>query len=169
MKNIRNSARSSLPTPSWVERVRIFYSSTRFTLDQIPSRSSEKLLKIPDNILKENTKKWTCCIVGFFHGTKLPYHSINTITTRVWSKHGLESVMTTSNEFILFCFTIEDGMHVVLERGLGMFGGRTSCCNNDILDSSLRKTKSPLFESRYDCIDCLSYSSPGRALVWLVA
>uniref|UniRef100_A0A6N2MVH2 DUF4283 domain-containing protein n=1 Tax=Salix viminalis TaxID=40686 RepID=A0A6N2MVH2_SALVM len=154
-KNIRNSARSSLPTPSWVERVRIFYSSTRFTLDQIPSRSSEKLLKIPNNILKENTKKWTCYIVGFFHGIKLPYHSINTITTRVWSKHGLESVMTTSNE---------DGMHVVLERGLRMFGGRTSCCSNDILDSSLRKTKSPLFESRYGCIDCLSYSSPGRAL-----
>uniref|UniRef100_A0A6N2L947 DUF4283 domain-containing protein n=1 Tax=Salix viminalis TaxID=40686 RepID=A0A6N2L947_SALVM len=163
-KNIRNSARSSLPTPSWVERVRIFYSSTRFTLDQIPSRSSEKLLKIPNNILKENTKKWTCYIVGFFHGIKLPYHSINTITTRVWSKHGLESVMTTSNGFILLCFTTEDGMHVVLERGLRMFGGRTSCCSNDILDSSLRKTKSPLFESRYGCIDCLSYSSPGRAL-----
>jgi len=63
-------------------------------------------------------------MVGFFPGFRMPYHTVNTIASRVWKPYGLENVTTTSNGFIIFRFTTEEQMHVILEKGPWMFGGK---------------------------------------------
>jgi hypothetical protein len=63
-------------------------------------------------------------MIGFFPGFKMPYHVVNTIASRVWASYGLENVMTTANGFMVFCFKTEAVIHVVLEKGPWMFGGK---------------------------------------------
>ena len=54
----------------------------------------------------------------------MPYHAVNAIASRVWCQCGLESVMTTTNGFMIFRFNTEADMHGVLEKGPWMFGGK---------------------------------------------
>ncbi|KAB5530159.1 hypothetical protein DKX38_020240 [Salix brachista] len=109
---------------SWAERVKITSSSTRFTLEPIPRQNQRSTLKIPTDIVMERTDQWQRCLVGFFPGFRMSYHTINTIANRVWKKEGLENVMTTANGFILFRFQNEDQIRSVLEQGPWMFGGK---------------------------------------------
>ena len=121
---ITTSNSKASPSPSWVERVRVTDTSTRFSLDPIPRQQIGASLKIPEEILTETTEKWTRCMIGFFPGFKMPFHVVNTIASRVWASYGLENVMTTANGFMVFRFKTEAEMHVVLEKGPWMFGGK---------------------------------------------
>ena len=64
-------------------------------------------------------------MVGFFPGFKMPFHTVNTIASRVWARFGLENVMTTTSGFMIFRFKTKEAMHMVLEKGPWMFGGKT--------------------------------------------
>ena len=55
----------------------------------------------------------------------MPFHAVRSIATRVWKQFGLEQVMSTSNEFMLFRFREEEGLNTVMERGPWMFGGKS--------------------------------------------
>jgi uncharacterized protein Usg len=58
----------------------------------------------------DTAKQWNKCMIGFFLGFKMPYHPINTITSRVWKHYGLEHVMTTLNGYMIFWFKTEAEM-----------------------------------------------------------
>ena len=119
-----NKATSQAGLTSWADRVRVSDSSTRFTLDPIPRQPVGQCLKITEQMLLENTEQWTRCMIGFFPGFKMPYHAVNAIASRVWRQCGLENVMTTGNGFMIFRFKSEEEMHVVLDKGPWMFGGK---------------------------------------------
>ncbi|KAJ6699869.1 hypothetical protein OIU79_013001 [Salix purpurea] len=54
---------------------------------------------------------WTSCQdnpMGFFPGSRLPYHVVSSIASRVWQKHGLVQTMTTEKGFYLFQFHDEE-------------------------------------------------------------
>uniref|UniRef100_A0A6N2LTQ3 DUF4283 domain-containing protein n=1 Tax=Salix viminalis TaxID=40686 RepID=A0A6N2LTQ3_SALVM len=109
---------------TWADRVKVTDSSTRFTLEPIQRTAEESKPEITGDMLTENAEQWTRCMVGFFPGYKMNYHTVNTIANRVWKTGGLESVMSTTNGFWLFRFQTEDQMHAILERGPWMFGGK---------------------------------------------
>jgi hypothetical protein len=109
---------------SWADRVRVSDSSTRFTLEQLPRQPAGQSLKITEDMLLDNSEQWHRCMIGFFPGFRMPFHAVNSIASRAWSQYGLESVMTTSNGFIIFHFNTVDEMHAVLEKGPWMFGGK---------------------------------------------
>ena len=109
---------------SWADRVRVSDSSTRFTLEQLPRQPAGQSLKITEDMLLDNSEQWHRCMIGFFPGFRMPFHAVNSIASRAWRQYGLESVMTTSNGFIIFRFNTADEMHAVLEKGPWMFGGK---------------------------------------------
>ena len=109
---------------SWADRVRVSDSSTRFTLEQLPRQPAGQSLKITEDMLLDNSEQWHRCMIGFFPGFRMPFHAVNSIASRAWRQYGLESVMKTSNGFIIFRFNTADEMHAVLEKGPWMFGGK---------------------------------------------
>jgi len=54
----------------------------------------------------------------------MPFHAVNSIASRAWRSYGLEHVTTTANGFMIFRFKTEDELHLVLEKGPWMFGGK---------------------------------------------
>jgi len=112
------------PQTSWADRVRVSDSSTRFTLEPLSRQPVGGSLKITEEMLLENSSQWKRCMIGFFPGFRMPFHAVNSIASRAWRSYGLENVMTTSNGFIIFRFSTEDEMHIVLEKGPWMFGGK---------------------------------------------
>ncbi|KAJ6887634.1 hypothetical protein NC652_028790 [Populus alba x Populus x berolinensis] len=122
-----NQAAHKKPVPgqsSWADRVRISDSTTRFTLEQLPRQPAGQSLKITDDMLLDNSEQWNRCMIGFFPGFRMPFHAVNSIAVRAWRQYGLESVMTTTNGFIIFRFNTADEMQTVLEKGPWMFGGK---------------------------------------------
>jgi len=96
-----------------------------------------------EEVLKGTIEQWNRCVIGLFPGFKLPYHTVNTIASRVWKHCGLENVMTTSTGFMIFRFRTEAEMQAVLEKVYGCFEAKLLFCNNDIPTTNLIKTKSP--------------------------
>jgi hypothetical protein len=62
--------------------------------------------------------------MGFFLGYRMSNHAANSIAFRVWKSYVLESVMSTQQDFLIFHFKTEDDAHLVMEKGLWMFGGK---------------------------------------------
>lgn len=110
---------------TWADRVKITEASTRFTLEPIPRNKEGSLPEVTADMLTENAEQWNRCMVGFFPGYRMNFHSVNKIAHRVWKTGGLESVMSTANGFWLFRFQKEDQMLAILERGPWMFGGKS--------------------------------------------
>jgi hypothetical protein len=123
-KPIANKTKPVPGQSSWANRVRVSDSSTRFTLEPLPRQPADQTLKITEDMLMDNSDQWNRCMIGFFPGFRMPFHAINSIASRAWRQHGLESVMTTTNGFIIFRFTTTDEMNAVLEKGPWMFGGK---------------------------------------------
>ncbi|KAJ6904461.1 hypothetical protein NC652_022467 [Populus alba x Populus x berolinensis] len=113
------------PQTSWADRVRVSDSSTRFTLEPLSRQPVGGNFKITEEMLLENFAQWKRCMISFFPGFKMPFHAVNSIASRAWCSYGLENIMTTSKGFIIFRFNTEDEMHIVLEKGPWMFGGKT--------------------------------------------
>ncbi|KAJ6984032.1 hypothetical protein NC653_022297 [Populus alba x Populus x berolinensis] len=113
------------PQTSWADRVRVSNSSTRFTLEPLSRQPVGGSFKITEEMLLENFAQWKRCMISFFPGFKMPFHAVNSIASRAWCSYGLENIMTTSKGFIIFRFNTEDEMHIVLEKGPWMFGGKT--------------------------------------------
>ncbi|KAB5518950.1 hypothetical protein DKX38_023269 [Salix brachista] len=109
---------------SWADNVRVTDSSTRFSLDKLPRQPHGSRLQITKDVLSESSEQWTRCLVGFFPGSRLPYHVVSSIASRVWQKHGLVQTMTTEKGFYLFQFHDEEDVHKILDRGPWMFGGK---------------------------------------------
>ena len=112
-------------TSTWADRVKVTDSSTRFTLDSIPRHEGDDKPKLTVEMLTENAEQWDRCMVGFFPGFRMNFHTVNTVANRIWKQAGLESVMSTASGFWLFRFQREEQMQSVLERGPWMFGGKT--------------------------------------------
>uniref|UniRef100_A0A6N2LEQ4 DUF4283 domain-containing protein n=1 Tax=Salix viminalis TaxID=40686 RepID=A0A6N2LEQ4_SALVM len=74
------------------------------------------------DMLTENAEQWSRCMVGFFPGFRMNYHTVTKVANRVWKTSGLESVMSTVSGFWIFRFQTEDQMQAILERGPWMFG-----------------------------------------------
>lgn len=106
---------------SWADRVRVFDSSTRFTLEPLPRQPIGHNLKVTKEILLENSDQWNRCMIGFFPGFRMPFHAVNSIASKAWRQYGLENVMTTANGFMIFCFNTEEKMQAVIEKGPWMF------------------------------------------------
>ena len=132
---------------SWADRVKVTDSSTRFTLDPITKTDDGDFFDIMTDMLTDDAEQWNRCMVGFFPGFRMNYHTVNAVAHRVWKAGGLESVMSTANCFWLFRFNTEDSMHAILERGPWMFGGKTMIYNSGIPNSFLIKTASPSYQS----------------------
>ncbi|KAJ6316386.1 hypothetical protein OIU78_019638 [Salix suchowensis] len=111
-------------TNTWAAKVKIAEASTRFTLDPIPRCEEGVHPEITMDMLTDNAEQWTRCMVGFFPGFRMNYHTVNTIANRVWRSGGLEDVMSTTSGFWIFRFQTEDQMLAILERGPWMFGGK---------------------------------------------
>ncbi|KAJ6749288.1 hypothetical protein OIU79_030228 [Salix purpurea] len=45
-------------------------------------------------MLTDDAEQWNRCMVGFFPGFRMNYHTVNVVAHRVWKAGGLESVMT---------------------------------------------------------------------------
>ncbi|KAJ6770131.1 hypothetical protein OIU79_020894 [Salix purpurea] len=93
---------------SWADKVRVTDSSTRFSLDKLPRQPHGSRLQITKDVISESSEQWTRCLVGFFPGSRLPYHVVSSIASRVWQKHGLVQTMTTEKGFYLFQFHDEE-------------------------------------------------------------
>jgi len=106
---------------SWADRVRVFDSSTRFTLEPLPRQPIGHNLKVTKEILLENSDQWNRCMIGFFPGFRMPFHAVNSIASKAWRQYRLENVMTTANGFMIFCFNTEEKMQAVIEKGPWMF------------------------------------------------
>ncbi|KAB5531494.1 hypothetical protein DKX38_018164 [Salix brachista] len=121
----KQAANSSLQASSWADRVRVTDSSTRFSLEKIPKQPQGGRLTIPEELMSENSSQWTRCLVGFFPGSRPPYHMVNSMAKRVWQHLGLEHTMTTGEGFYLFRLRDEEAVQEVLDRGPWMFGGKS--------------------------------------------
>jgi hypothetical protein len=64
------------PSGSWVERVRVTDTTTRFSLDSIPRQACGTRLRISEELLSESSDKGNSCMIGFFPGFKMTYHTI---------------------------------------------------------------------------------------------
>ncbi|KAJ6430796.1 hypothetical protein OIU84_018328 [Salix udensis] len=113
-----------IETTSWADRVKVTEASTRFTLEPIPRNEDGRQPEITMDMLTENAEQWSRCMVGFFPGFKMNYHTVSKVANRVWKSSGLESVMSTASGFWIFRFHKEDQMQDILERGPWMFGGK---------------------------------------------
>lgn len=122
--NTNNKTAHPTAPSTWADRVRVSDSSTRFSLEPLPRQPARSRLKISEEVLLENSDQWKRCMIGFFPGFKLPYHTVNTIASRVWRQGALKNVMTTSNGFMIFRFRTEEELNAVLEKGPWMFGGK---------------------------------------------
>ncbi|KAJ6980749.1 hypothetical protein NC653_024181 [Populus alba x Populus x berolinensis] len=109
---------------SWADKVRVTDSSTRFTLEPLSRQPLGCNLKVTEAMLLDNSAQWNRCMIGFFPGFCMPFHVVNSIASRAWRSYGLENVTTTANGFMIFRFKIEDELHIVLEKGPWMFGGK---------------------------------------------
>uniref|UniRef100_A0A6N2N5R3 DUF4283 domain-containing protein n=1 Tax=Salix viminalis TaxID=40686 RepID=A0A6N2N5R3_SALVM len=108
---------------TWADRVKVTDSCTRFTLDPVPRNDDGRTPEITADMLTENAEQWDRCMVGFFPGFRMNYHTVNTVANRIWNSGGLESVMSTASGFWLFRFQKEDQMQAILERGPWMVFG----------------------------------------------
>ncbi|KAB5572962.1 hypothetical protein DKX38_000156 [Salix brachista] len=121
----KQTANTSQQVSSWADRVRVTDSSTRFSLEKIPKQPQGGRLTIPEELMSENSSQWTRCLVGFFPGSRPPYHMVNSMAKRVWQHLGLEHTMTTGEGFYLFRLRDEEAVQEVLDRGPWMFGGKS--------------------------------------------
>ncbi|KAJ6697292.1 hypothetical protein OIU85_003643 [Salix viminalis] len=121
----KQAANTSHQVSSWADRVRVTNSSTRFSLEKIPKQPQGRRLTIPEELMSANSSQWTRCLVGFFPGSRPPYHMVNSMATRVWQLLGLEHTMTTGEGFYLFRLRDEEAVQEVLDRGSWMFGGKS--------------------------------------------
>ncbi|KAJ6369366.1 hypothetical protein OIU78_001686, partial [Salix suchowensis] len=110
---------------SWADKVRVTDSSTRCSLENLPKQPYGSRLLVPSDMLKDNSSQWKRCLVGFFPGARMPYHTVKSIADRVWRPNGLEQTMSTENGFYLFRFRTEEDLQGILERGPWMFGGKS--------------------------------------------
>lgn len=110
-------------TSSWADKVKVTNADTRYSLEPMPRLPVGQQLVIPEDVM-DGVDKWMRCLVGFFPGSKMPYHAINNMAMRVWRAKGLESVATTANGFILFRFKNQANLQGVLEQGPWLFGGK---------------------------------------------
>ncbi|KAJ6739790.1 hypothetical protein OIU79_000026, partial [Salix purpurea] len=110
-------------TSSWADKVKVTNADTRYSLEPMPRLPVGQQLVIPEEVM-DGVDKWMRCLVGFFPGSKMPYHAINNMAMRVWRAKGLESVATTANGFILFRFKNQANLQGVLEQGPWLFGGK---------------------------------------------
>ena len=95
-------------TSTWADRVKVTDSSTRFTLDSIPRHEGDDKPKLTVEMLTENAEQWDRCMVGFFPGFRMNFHTVNTVANRIWKQGGLESMMSTASRFWLFRFQREE-------------------------------------------------------------
>ncbi|KAJ6293544.1 hypothetical protein OIU78_025495 [Salix suchowensis] len=116
---------SEKATGSWADKVKVNDASMRYTLDRLPKQPQGSRLKLPKQLFEENESSWTRCLVGFFPGARPPFHAVRSIATRVCKDQGLEQVMSTSNDFLLFRFRAVDQPQAVLDRGPWIFGGKS--------------------------------------------
>ncbi|KAJ6672988.1 ZINC KNUCKLE CX2CX4HX4C-RELATED [Salix viminalis] len=123
-QNKNTLASQKAQTSSRADRVKVTDSSTRFTLEPVQRSEDGRQPEITMDMLTDNAEQWNRCIVGFFPGYRMNYHTVTTVANRVWKTEGLESVMSTANGFWLFRFQTEDQMQAILERGPWMFGGK---------------------------------------------
>ncbi|KAJ6412575.1 hypothetical protein OIU84_005591 [Salix udensis] len=121
----KQAANTSKQASSWADRVRVTDSSTRFSLEKISRHNQGNRLTIPEELMSANSSQWTRCLVGFFPGSRPPYHMVNSMATRVWQHLGLEHTMTTGDGFYLFRLRDEEAVQEVLDRGPWMFGGKS--------------------------------------------
>ncbi|KAJ6750031.1 hypothetical protein OIU85_000640 [Salix viminalis] len=112
-------------TTTWADRVKVTQASTVFTLGN-PFHADEdgRQPEITMDMLTENAEQWSRCMVGFFPGFRMNYHTVTKVANRVWKTSGLESVMSTASGFWIFHFQTEDKMQAILKRGPWMFGGK---------------------------------------------
>ncbi|KAJ6763336.1 hypothetical protein OIU79_023977 [Salix purpurea] len=82
---------------TWADRVKVTDSSTRFTLDPIPCLQEGSKPVLTTDMLTDNAEQWDRCMVGFFPGFRMNYHTVNMIANRIWKVGGLESVMSTAS------------------------------------------------------------------------
>ncbi|KAJ6670499.1 GLYCINE-RICH CELL WALL STRUCTURAL PROTEIN 1.8-LIKE [Salix viminalis] len=109
---------------TWADRVRVTNSTTRHTLDPVPHKSAGSRLKVPVEMLQHNMDHWVKSMIGFFIGCRLPYHAVNLIAKKAWTRYGLEQVLAMDDGFLIFRFKNEEAITEVIEKGLWMFGGK---------------------------------------------
>ncbi|KAJ6287633.1 hypothetical protein OIU78_001698 [Salix suchowensis] len=104
----KNPTHTKPQMSSWADRVKVTDASTRFTLEPIPRCEQGSMPEITQDMLTENAEQWQRCMVGFFPGFRMNFHTVNSVANRVWKSGGLESVMSTATGFWLFRFQTED-------------------------------------------------------------
>ncbi|KAJ6408819.1 hypothetical protein OIU84_008505 [Salix udensis] len=95
---------------TWADRVRVTNSTTRHTLDPVPQKLAGSRLKVPVEMLQHNMDHWVKSMIGFFIGCRLPYHSVNLIAKKAWTRYGLEQVLTMDDGFLIFRFKNEEAI-----------------------------------------------------------
>ena len=74
-------------------------------------------VSITPEILLAGTKNWSSTLVGYFVGSFLPFSAVNTLARRLWSKNGLEEVLSFDKGYYFFKFSSEEDLSDVLEQG----------------------------------------------------
>ncbi|KAJ6287646.1 hypothetical protein OIU78_001693 [Salix suchowensis] len=108
---------------SWAEKVKITNAAARFTLEPLPRLPDGHRLRFTEDMLLETSEQWNRSMVGFFPGLRMPHHALQTIAMRVWKQHGLQKVISMSNGFSIFQFSLEEQVQPVIEMGPWLFGG----------------------------------------------
>ncbi|KAG5230024.1 DUF4283 domain-containing protein [Salix suchowensis] len=109
---------------SWAEKVKITNAAARFTLEPLPRLPDGHRLRFTEDMLLETSEQWNRSMVGFFPGLRMPHHALQTIAMRVWKQHGLQKVISMSNGFSIFQFSLEEQVQPVIEMGPWLFGGK---------------------------------------------
>lgn len=78
-------------------------------------------IKPPMAVAIEGRKQWKNCLVGTFLDKKPPFHTVQSITFRLWKKFDLTDVMLNDRGFFFFKFTSETEMEQCLEDGPWLF------------------------------------------------
>ncbi|KAJ6421666.1 hypothetical protein OIU84_028946 [Salix udensis] len=69
-------------TSTWADRVKVTDSSTRFTLDPLPRHEEGGKPELTADMLTDNAEQWERCMVGFFLGFRMNFHTVNTVANR---------------------------------------------------------------------------------------
>lgn len=119
-----------------------------------PSMVGQKITVIPPaSVVEVGAAHWKNCIVGYFVDKTLPFFAVKSMALKMWSKFGLQDVMSNGKGFLFFKFDVAGAYRQILENGPWHFGGRLVVLQQWYPQMELAKvglTKVPLWVQIYN-------------------
>ncbi|KAJ0093684.1 hypothetical protein Patl1_25491 [Pistacia atlantica] len=79
------------------------------------------MVRPPLSLTMKGRKKWRNCLVGSFIERKPLFHSVQSMTLKLWQKYGIKDIMMNEEGFFFFKYEEEAMMFQCLEDGPWLF------------------------------------------------